>query len=323
MHVGALVDRVQQLGIAPEVLLGRSLEGPVGARVPLAEFQRLLLRGIALTGRPALGLECGLHASEASFGLMSPLVSHTTTLRHAIGLVAQFHPLLLDDSRLRLEEQLDRAQVLCAFPRTHAPADHSVSEMVVAGVVRTLRSFGCSNAELHAVYFEHARPAHHRAYTEAFGGAERFNHAFTGVEFARQLLDRPHIHRQPELELLLRGQAERALQGLARPNASTDRLRALVRNHGAELDMESAARELKLSVRSLRRRLQDEGTSYRALTQSVLQESACALLRDPALTLQQISHALRFTDATAFHHAFKRWTNLTPSEYRESTLQDQ
>jgi AraC-like DNA-binding protein len=320
--VGALVDLVQQRGIAPEVLLERPVDtlsfGPTSERISLAAFHGLLMRAIDLTGRPALGIECGLHATEASFGLISALVSHAMTLRHAIQLVAQFSPLLLDDTRVLIREQFDSARVHCELPRAHAPGDRSMSELGVAGFVRTLRSFGCGPTDLHAVCFEHARPPHHQAYAQAFGGIERFEQAFTGVEFASHLLDRPHLHRQPELEMLLRDEAERGLKNLARPTSCSDRLRPLVLHHGAELDMERAARELGLSVRSLRRRLHDEGTSYRALTQSVLQKSACSMLRNPALTLQAISHALGFASSMTFHHTFKRWTNLTPTEYRES-----
>jgi AraC-like DNA-binding protein len=321
VQIGALVDLAQQRGIAPEALLGRALDASASERVSLPEFQRLLERAITLTHEPALGLECGLHASEASFGLMSPLISHTMTLRHAFQLIVQFHPLLLDDVQIRLDERLDQARVHCAFPRVHSLADRSISEFVVAGLVRTLRSFGCAPAELHAVCFEHARPAHHQAYTRAFGAAARFGHTFTGVEFARGLLDRPHIHRQPELERLLREQAERGLQGLTRPSTCSERVRALVLRHHADMDMERAARELGLSVRSLRRRLQDEGTSFRALSQAVMRESACTMLRNPELTLQAISHALGFADSVTFHHTFKRWTKQTPTEYRERQVQ--
>ncbi|MET0282827.1 MAG: AraC family transcriptional regulator [Polyangiales bacterium] len=319
VQIGALVDLVQQRGIAPEALLQRDVSA--SERVSLPEFQRLLERAITLTQQPALGLECGLRASEASFGLMSPLISHTTTLRHAIQLIVQFHPLLLDDVRIRLDEHLDEARVHCTFPRVHAPSDRGMSEFVVAGLVRTLRSFGCGPEDLRAVCFEHARPAHHEAYRRAFGGAERFAQAFTGVEFARHLLDRPHIHRQPELERLLREQAERGLQSLSRPATCSERVRALVLRHHADMDMERAARELGLSVRSLRRRLQDEGTTFRALSQEVMRDSACTMLRNPELTLQAISHALGFADSVTFHHTFKRWTKLTPTEYRDAQLQ--
>lgn len=80
--------------------------------------------------------------------------------------------------------------------------------------------------------------------------------------------------------------------------------------------MAAAAKPLGLNARSLRRRLEEEGTSYRKLTQEVLYEAACSMLRNSDLTLKSVAHALGFADPTAFYHAFRLWSGLTPAEYR-------
>src|ERR1700754_3847491 len=105
----ALVDVVQRRGVAPERLLGQQAAAlycePAERSVPLSECQALLTRAAQLTGEPSLGLQCGMYASEASFGLMTPLVSHAATLRDAIALVTQFHTLLVEGARVRLSER--------------------------------------------------------------------------------------------------------------------------------------------------------------------------------------------------------------------------
>jgi AraC-like DNA-binding protein len=318
--IRALVDVVQQRGFASEALLGQAADelysDPLDRRVPLATYQALVARAIDLTAEPALGLYCGREATQASFGLMGALVSYTHSLRHAIQLVSQFHALVVDDMRLQLSEHAGIARLSCSIPRTCSVTDRSMTELIVSGLARMLQSFGCARVDIHAVCFEYTRPAHHRAYSVTFCGAERFAQAYTGIEFSKHVLDRLHLHRQPELEALLRAQAERSLERLARPLNCVERLRVLLARHGQALSMARAARELGLSVRSLRRRLQDEGSSFRMETQSALQESACSMLRNPDFTLQAIAHMLRFADAAAFHKAFKRWTRLTPAEYR-------
>src|SRR5262249_12844062 len=162
-------------------------------------------------------------------------------------------------------------------------------------------------------------PAYHHAYAIAFRGAERFAQPFTGIEFDAQALDRPHMHWEPELQALMRAQAERGLSRLSRPMTCTERVRALMshRREGQPPDMAVASRELGISVRSLRRRLEEEGTSYRELAQSMVYESACSMLRNPDLTLQSIAHALGFADSSTFHRAFMRWAGQTPTAYRE------
>lgn len=315
--VAATLEVARQRGVSIESLLGDEARSarPAEQWISLAEFQELMARAVQLTNEPALGVYCGLQASESNFGVMSPLVSHAPTLRHGIQLVTQFQGLLLEGGRIELHELGSIAQVLFEIG---VPAGPSFIEFMLSGLLRKLRSFGCTQSDIRAVRFEYARPAHHEAYALAFGGAECFAQPFTGVEFDAQALDRPNLRRQPELQDLLRSHAESTLARLARPLNFIQRVRLAFRKllKGPNVDMPSIARELGISVRSLRRRLEEEGTTFRELRQSALHEAACAMLRDPAPTMQSIAHDLGFADVTAFHHAFKRWNGLTPAEYR-------
>jgi AraC-like DNA-binding protein len=319
--IRALVDIVQRRGVAAEALLGSAasslLSCPTAVRVPLDEFQGLLARAVELTGEPALGLECGLWASESSFGLMTPLVSFAPSLRAALALVSRFSALLSDELRLELTEHTGTAQLRC---KLHASMSRSLIELVVAGLFRTVKAFGCGSAELLAVRFGYEHPSHHRAYRAAFGGTERFCQPVTAVEFSAQALDRPHMHWQPEISAVMRAQAERQIQQLSRPMTAVESVRTFLRAQRTPQvpDMTSAARELGLSVRSLRRRLEEEQTSYRELSQELSYEWACSLLRNPKVTLQSIANALGFADPSSFHRAFRRWAGQTPLAYREA-----
>jgi AraC-like DNA-binding protein len=72
-----------------------------------------------------------------------------------------------------------------------------------------------------------------------------------------------------------------------------------------------------MSARSLRRYLAAEFTSYRELVRTVLEDSAGHMLRDPKRSIQETASALGFSNVGAFHRAFKRWTGMTPAQYRE------
>jgi AraC-like DNA-binding protein len=320
-----LAEVAMQSGVTPAALFQAQANRfmacePFDVRVPLSEYRALFSRAIALTGDPALGLRCALGSSESAFDLMAPLLAHVPTLRAAIREASQFQALAFDGAYLHFSEAAGVARLRLEFPRSSDPADRSIAEFLTAGVMRMLRAFGCARGELHAARFEHKRPSYHQAYAAAFQGAERFSEAFTGLEFAARLLDRPHIHCNPTLQNLVHAQAEQRLARLSRPAGLVNRLQMYLLNQPAACvpEMTAAARELGVSVRSLRRRLAEEGQSYRALTQEIQSERACSLLRNPDVTLQDVAHALGFTDAAAFHRAFKRWTGFTACEYRRS-----
>ncbi len=323
--VRVLVGVAEERGVAREVLLrevGLDLAciQDFDARVDLYQFQRLFLHAIRLTGDPAFGLHFGVQSSELGFDLVGHLIAHATTLRQAISACRQFQPLFMDDAQLHFSERAGTAQVRCTLPRSDASFDPSFSEFALAGLMRLLRSFGGAKVQAHAVYFEHPRPGHHLECSRVFGGVDRYRQAFTGIDFSTELLDRPHLHSHPELHAVLRVQAERSLDRLSRPQTFQERLHSffLAQSPSSCPDMRIAARELGLSIRSLRRRLAEEGVSYRELAQNTLKERACQLLRDPECSVQETAHALGFADATAFHRAFKRWTGVTPLNFRES-----
>lgn len=321
--VRGLVEVLRARNIALDALLGSATDPLIGApadsRISLERFHALVARAISLSGEPALGLVCGLQASESSFGVISPLVSHARSLRDAIRLVSSFNSLLFDDVSVALDEHPPTASVRLEFL---VPIEPSVVELLVSGLVRNLRSFGCSDADFHSVRFKYPRPRHYEAYNAVFRGAERFEQPFTGVEIPAHILDHPHMHYDAELQALLRTQAERTLDRLVRPLDFIERVRLAMseRRDKQVPDMDTIARALGLSTRSLRRRLEDEGTSFRALRDSFLYESACSMLSDPNVNLQTVAHDLGFADPAAFHRAFKRWSGLNPGDYRKATM---
>ena len=86
---------------------------------------------------------------------------------------------------------------------------------------------------------------------------------------------------------------------------------------GGAPDMAAVARDMGMSTRSLRRKLAEEGTSYKAVLDQALGAAATLMLKDTRRSIQETAHAMGFSDPTAFHRAFKRWTGMTPKQYRE------
>jgi AraC-like DNA-binding protein len=322
--VCALIDAARQCGVSPDTLLSPAGQAALtpDRDVCLEEFQALFARAITLTGRPALGLLAGTNAREHSFEVLGHLVSHARTMRHAIALCGQYHPLAIDGGSLTLTERAGRARLECEFPRYDALLDRGLAEFGISGMYRMLLVYGGVPADVFAVSFTHTRPAYCDAYTAVFGGTERFGQQFTGLDFDARVLDLPHLHASPELHEFLRMQAERKLGELSRPQTIAERLRAILRSTSkpCAFTMPDAARRLGMSVRSLRRRLDEEGASFRDLLDAARRDAAYWMLRDPDVTIQAASFQLGFASPSVFHRAFKRWTGMTPAQFREHNV---
>ena len=325
LFVRAIVEAVERAGVTREALFaGIGIDparlGQVHERFDLP-IARIQTRALDLTRDEALGLHLAEHVQEASFDIVAHLVAHSPTLRDALDQCLRFQRLALDDAQLIMREKgsVVTIGIEYQFARSMERSDRMHAEFIVAGLTRMLRAVTGSAGVTHAALFEHARPQHHREYTRVFGGVEKFDQAMTGITFDRSLLDRPQINQRPELYLVLRAEAERALEGMTEGLSAADQLRRyLLARHPSRIpDPSIAARDLGMSGRSLRRRLAAESTSYRALVRAILETHADHMLRDPKWSIQETAHALGFADAATFHRAFKRWTGRTPKEYRE------
>jgi AraC-like DNA-binding protein len=323
--VRAFVEVVERAGVGREELLRTSAIDATrfeasDARLEFAEFARLEARALDLTGDEALGLHIAEQASEAAFDLVAHLIVHAPTLRDGIDLCLRFQRMFADDSELTLVEKNDAATLRLSFPRTTLLCDRMHAEFVMAGLSRMIKVFAGLRAAVRAVHFEHPRPEHHLEYTRIFGGAERYRRPFTGLEVDRKLLDQPGLHHHPQLYQVLRSEAERMLTQLTHGISQAQRLKQYVLARpplGAIPDMEMVARDMGMSVRSLRRRLKEEGASYKAILEEAFGTVATRLLGDSSRSIQEAAYAMGFSDPTAFHRAFKRWTGMTPKQYRE------
>ena len=84
-----------------------------------------------------------------------------------------------------------------------------------------------------------------------------------------------------------------------------------------EPSAEHIAKALHLSLRSLQRHLADEGCRFDTLLNESRENLALLHLRDPQVSLSEISYLLGFADTSSFSRAFKRWTGMTPGQFRD------
>ena len=85
---------------------------------------------------------------------------------------------------------------------------------------------------------------------------------------------------------------------------------------GGDVRIDSIARHLAMSARSLQRRLSAEGVTYQALVEETRKEAAGRYVAGSTLSLAEIAYLVGYSEPASFHRAFKRWYGVTPEGFR-------
>jgi AraC-like DNA-binding protein len=171
------------------------------------------------------------------------------------------------------------------------------------------------------VLFTHAQPERIEEYERTFGpGRLRFGAPFNGFSFDRRALELPLQGSDPKLNDLLRKHAELLLAELPKAQSLTEKVRDMIAQQlsGGNPNAERIAHELHISPRTLGRKLEHEGTTFKELLSDMRRRAAIRYVGGHDLGLSEIAFLLGFSQTAAFHRAFKRWTGQTPLEYRRA-----
>ena len=293
--------------LPPELL------GDPNARYPLAGMQRLWKLAMETTGDPCIGLEVGRSWHPTTFHALGYAALASGSLREALTLVVRYSRVVSTGARIALEDHGADAHLrlhsrLPDYAIESAPMAPQVQAGLAALVVlcRTLIDSRFSPKQV--LFAQSASPPSAdrlRAFFECpvtLGGRE------DALVFGRASLDAPIGTENP---LLLSINEQALMQYHARLDARNvgDRVRAqLARTLPAgKVSQQDVARALNMSLRSMQRKLKEEGVSFRGLLDDTRRRLARQYSSDPTLSAGEVAYLLGFADASSFSRASRRW----------------
>jgi AraC-like DNA-binding protein len=304
--------------IAAEAGIELDLGNDPDRRVPLETLHALweaALRRYPRTDGALLGAQ---RYRPGDYGLVGFVCMNSSTLGEALGHAVRYVGLWTDDPALSLEGGCAvRLHYRASFPDRLGV--RCSTEAALAELVQGARLLTATRVAPVDVWFAHPGPHDRSAHEEFFGCAVRFRAGATGMRFSPGALEAPLPFADAQLGAFLRKLANEALARRGGESESPlDRVRALVAEalqRGVPA-LGAIARRLAVSERTLRRRLEGEGTSFRELCEETRAQLARSYVGDRRLPLSEVAFLLGFSEPSAFHRAFKRWTGATPGAWR-------
>ena len=323
--VMAVPALLREFDLDPAPLLARAgiapglLDHPEN-RVPFEAVGRLLTDCARRTGCAHFGLLVGQRFDNATLGALGRLLRNCESVGSALFHLGQsFHT--HDRGGLPVTFHLDARRVALGYAIVHPdmPGKSQVDDAAIAIAFNILRQLCGATWRPINVVFAHRAPADATPYRRLFGPQVRFDAELSAVVFSAHWLDRPIEGADPAVrDALLATFRQATAQDTGALEERVRRALYSLAYLDGPASAPAVARLFGLHERQLRRRLTQEGTSWRELAHEARCEAAKHLLRDTRLPLTEIAAALHYADASSLSRAFRLWTGVSPGVWRAS-----
>lgn len=307
-------------------LTERQLTSPdeqIDAHTELAVIRNLVRE---LGARPNLGLEVGRRYRITTFGIFGFACVSSPTLGEAISLALRYLELsftfCIPAARWRPGEFVARIH----DERVPADVRRFLVERDVTAMFQMLSDLMGHRVELLRADFDFPPPSDLRLYTEIYGLTPTFEAEHNVFVMDPAILEKPLPQANEHTWAMCLAQCtELVSRRRARTGIAAEVRELLVPRGGLDgfavpPGIDSVARDLNMSTRTLRRHLDAAGTSYRQLLDEVRRALAEEMLTATPLSVSDVAIRLGYAEASTFIHAFKRWTGTTPSAYRRGAV---
>lgn len=317
-------DVARDVGLNPQTVLPKSgltralIEDP-DQRIPALSAVALLEAAAQESGCISFGLRMAQARQMSDFGVVSLLMSHQATLRHALATTVQYRHLLNESLAMQIEDVgkmvIVREEVVAGMPSRQA------TELAIGVLFRLCASFLGSGWHPHSVNFTHTAPADVSLHQRFFDCRVEFGGEFNGFVCTQADLDKANPSAVPAMAQY----AQRFLESIPQvhsQNAADEVRKAIyLLLPMGRANVEYVAQGLGLSVRTMQRQLDAENTHFSHLLNEVRQELVQRYLQNPQYSLIRISELLGYSTPSAFTRWFHNYSGQAPNVWRKQFRQ--
>ncbi len=288
------------------------------ARITLQQELTFYRNTLELTGDPTIGLKLGEPFVPQRYGLFGYALLSAATFRHAMILTENFGRLTFSFFRFHYGvsgkhfwfSMSDPPPIEQELVDLYLDRDMSAAKVAFSEILG--RPFTGNEIQL-------GHDGHGRAqdYIDYFNCDVSFSSACNKLTSDSKILDLPLPQSDPDTSRHFQQQCQMLLAKLSsQSHFIADVRMLLLARPGYFPDIDYIAEKMSMSIRTLRRRLKQEGSSYRALLDEVRYGLAREYLGQTQLPIEEVSALLGYTETGNFSHAFRRWAGVSPREWR-------
>ena len=316
-----LARKLEELGVSPaEVLRQAGLPPGLFAQEEIlvsTEELFALYRGLAEASRdPAIGLKLGTEHRLERYDPVGIAAVSARSFRDALQRLARYKQLTCPEA-LHVAERGDECRVEFRYLLAQEKEPPLLVDLAFAWVVGIARRG--TGALVNPKRLDLRGATRHRAMYEAhFGCPAKFDARQNAIVFGKADLDRPFLTHNADLWATVAPQLDAELSRALASSAIGEQVRGILKQllAGRRPGIEDVARELRLSPRTLQRRLAEDGATFQQLVREARRELAHHYLQYSSMELNETAYLLGYQDAHSFFRAFHHWEGSPPGEWR-------
>ena len=316
-----LLRKLEELGVSPARVLSQA-----GLPPALFDQEKILLsteeffafyRGLAkASSDPAIGLKLGTEDRVERYDPIALAALSARSLRDALQRLARYKQLTCPEA-VDIVERGDECRVQFRWLLAEETEPALLVDICFAVVVRIAHRGTGDLVNAARLEFRGAS-RNRKMYEEHFRCPARFDSRRNTIVFRKADLDRPFLTHNADLFAAVAPQLEAELAQALASKEIVEQVKGVLKRllAGRRPGIEDVAKELRLSSRTLQRRLTEAGATFQQLTQDARRELARHYLKHSALELNQTAYLLGYEDAHSFFRAFHDWEGTSPGAWR-------
>lgn len=316
---------LEHVGISPEDIEHQN-------EFPAQKFGQLYQRIIWITQDESFGMISGGKVPNGTFRMMCHAILHAKTLERALWRCSDFYE-ICRGSKIKPVLVRKGRYAKISFAPTQELSDEAFGALLEkesADRIRTSLSVWQhftswligTRLEIKAAYFTFPEPSDADYYTTLFRSEVKFGQHDNAIVFPARYLDYPLVQTEDTLRGFLKTAPFQLHVMVDDDKSLKSQVVAMIgKDFSRELpSAEEVANVLHMSVSTLRRRLLEEGTSYQKIKDDCRKDAAINYMNSPQLSINDVAGLMGFDEPSAFFRSFKKWTGMTPGEYRKSEV---
>ncbi len=284
-----------------------------------ADEHLAVARAIYTDPRPTLGIDVAQALPLEVTGLWGFLLRSSNTFGDMLRRAERYMSVVNRYREFVLEDHGTQFAMTCPHPD---PSPYGPRAQVVCTLLGHWIAWGRQltrgRIAVDEARFRWSGPPNREPFERFFDGPVKFGAEQDALILPSATLSLPLIESTPELGAQFEAYTAALVRRMEPQSDLVERVKqAIAEGLLAGSSREGAvAQRLALTVRTMHRRLDEAGTSFRKIRDELLRERAEELLRQRRVPIGEVSYLLGYGEPSNFHRAFRRWTGLTPTEWR-------